>query len=107
MYIHFILYIDIVDKIVSDEYSTTSEDHNNGQLLLQKNEYEKYANKLEELSTTCKITQDYRDVFDDVSGSIFWDQGHIADAGNMIIAERIYEISLPIIQKNHLLHHGI
>ena len=78
----------------------TGTNHNNGQLLLQKNEYEKYANKLEELSTTCKITKDYRDVFDDVSGSIFWDQGHIADAGNMIIAERIYEISLPIIQKN-------
>ena len=82
----------------------TGNNHNNNQLLLQKNQYEKLANKLEELSTTCKITKDLSNAFDDVNGSIFWDQGHTADAGNMIIAEKMYEISLPIIQKNLSTH---
>jgi len=93
-------------SLTQQEYvnALTGVNHNNEQLLLQENQYDKFSSKLEELSTTCKITKDLRDVFDDVKGSIFWDQGHTADAGNMIIAEKIYEISSPIIQKNLAKH---
>ena len=87
----------------------TGNNHNDTQLLLQKNQYDEYANKLKELSS-CTKTKDLRNSFDDISGSIFWDQGHTADAGNMIIAEKMYEISLPIIQKNlptHKIFHDI
>ena len=93
-------------SLTQQEYvnALTGTNHNNGQLLLQKNQYDKFSSKLEDLSTTCKITKDLRDVFDDVKGSIFWDQGHTADAGNMIIAEKIYKISSPIIQKNLAKH---
>jgi len=78
----------------------TGNDHNQTQLLVYKNQYEEYANSLQDLSTTCTVTKDLRNIFDDVSGSIFWDQGHTSDAGNMIVAEKMYEISSPIIQKN-------
>jgi len=81
----------------------TGNNHNGNQLLLQKNQYDEYANKLKELSS-CTKTKDLKNIFDDVSGSIFWDQGHTADAGNMIIAEKMYEISSPIIQKNLSTH---
>ena len=87
----------------------TGNNHNNIQLVLHKNHYDEYANKLKELSA-CTKTKDLRSIFDDVSGSIFWDQGHTADAGNMIIAEKMYEILLPIIQKDlstHKIFHDI
>jgi len=89
-------------ELTHQEYvnALTGNNHNNMQLLLQKNQYEEYANKLQDLLTTCTLTKDLRNVFDDVSGPIFWDQGHASDAGNMIVAEKIYEISLPIVQEN-------
>ena len=35
---------------------------------------------------------DLRDVFDDINGPIYWDQGHVSDTANLILAEKFHEI---------------
>lgn len=93
--------------LTQQEYvnALTGKNHNDTEILLQKNQYEKYADKLKELSTVCTKTEDLRNAFDDVNGSIYWDNGHIVEAGNMIIAERLYKSLIPIIQNENLTNH--
>lgn len=43
---------------------------------------------------------DLRHTFDDVNGQVFFSAVHTGSFGNKIIAEKIYEQSLPIIQKD-------
>jgi len=38
-----------------------------------------------------------RNVFDSHSETIYYDQGHVGDNGNKIIAERMYNDILPLI----------
>ena len=42
------------------------------------------------LQGDCNVI-DLRGIFDDVSGPIYWDQGHISDTGNLILAEKFHE----------------
>ena len=69
------------------------------QLILQKPIYEEYAKKTSAIDGMCKVT-DFRSIFDDVRGGIYWDQGHMLEAGNIIIAENIFDVALPLITKN-------
>ena len=36
----------------------------------------------------------------DMTSGVYYDQGHMTPTGNKIIANKIYEITLPIIEKN-------
>lgn len=63
--------------------------------------YEKYANSLNNLNDTCTNTFDLRITFDNVTTTIFFDGGHIADNGNEMIAEKLYQRSMQLI-KNEL-----
>ena len=71
----------------------------NKQLILQKSIYEEYVKKTSGLDSICNVA-DFRSVFDDVRGGIYWDQGHTLEAGNIILAENIFDIVLPLITKN-------
>ncbi len=62
--------------------------------------YDLYANMLSDLESTCSLTLDLRDTFDDNSESIYFDSGHVGDNGNKIIAERIYKEILPLIKNS-------
>ena len=96
-------------KLTKQEYvnALTGNNHKYDQLLEKKDLYQEYADKLDELSSDCTTTKDFRGIFDDVEGSVFWDQGHTSETGNMIIAEKIYEISLPIIKDSELNNHDM
>jgi len=59
----------------------------------------KYVDTLPEL-TNCTYYADLTHVFDEHEGTIFFDRGHVGDEGNMIIANEIYELVLPIIQES-------
>ena len=48
----------------------------------------------------CTKTFDIRDVFDTETGPIYWDQGHVSDRGNSIVAKSLYNVILPIVLKN-------
>ena len=71
--------------------SFTGEDHNGFQLISAKPTYDYIGQELLSLQGDCNVI-DLRGIFDDVSGPIYWDQGHISDTGNLILAEKFHEI---------------
>jgi len=87
---------------------------NTGQKILSEQEYEsyieienkkitvpypQYIKQLDELKNHCTLTADFRGIFDNIRESIYFDIGHTGPKGNKIIAEKFYQISLPIIIK--------
>ena len=69
------------------------------QLILFKPIYEEYAKKTSELDNICNVV-DFRSIFDDVKGIIYTDQGHTLEAGNIILAENIFDVAQPLITNN-------
>jgi len=58
------------------------------------------AKKLTELESSCTSTNDLRNAFDEIDSEIFWDAGHMGNAGNKIIAQKMFEVILPHIPQN-------
>ena len=79
-----------------DVNSFTGESHNGFQLIAAKSTYDYTGRELLSLQDNCNVV-DLRGTFDDISGPIYWDQGHISDTGNLIIAEKFHEIINEII----------
>ena len=61
---------------------------------------DKLATHLNELDSICNSAHDLRDIMKDMTSGVYYDQGHMTPTGNKIIANKIYEITLPIIEKN-------
>jgi len=59
------------------------------------------AERLKELSKYCH-TSDLTNIFDNITIAIYTDYIHTNDKGNEIIAEKIFELSYPIILENNL-----
>lgn len=59
--------------------------------------YEKYADAAIQLESSCDKTVDLRGAFDSYSNMIYFDGGHTNDLGNEIIAQKMFELSIPII----------
>ena len=78
--------------------SLTGEDHQRFQLITAKPTYDYVGRELLSLQDDCKVI-DLRGIFDDISGPIYWDQAHISDTGNLILAEKFYETANEIIFK--------
>jgi hypothetical protein len=57
------------------------------------------GNSISELEPICDKTSDLRNVFDEIKEPVFYDHGHVNDLGNEIVAKKIYEISIPLINK--------
>jgi hypothetical protein len=55
------------------------------------------AESLDDLKNTCEGTADLRTIFDGISEPLYIDAGHVGDLGNEIVAQKLYEISLPTI----------
>jgi lysophospholipase L1-like esterase len=62
--------------------------------------YEKYGQKLDEMNNVCTKVFDLRNAFDGQNDTIFHDSGHVGDKGNKIIAEKMHEIILSIINED-------
>jgi len=54
-------------------------------------------NAMDELSNECTATADFVDIFDGIDKPIYADLGHVGDFGNQLIAERMYDLIIPII----------
>jgi len=76
--------------------SFTGEDHNGFQLIAAKSTYDYMGRELLSLQDNCNVV-DLRGIFDDINGPIYWDQGHISDTGNLILAEKFHKIVNEII----------
>jgi uncharacterized protein YjbI with pentapeptide repeats len=76
--------------------SLTGEDHYGFQLITAKSTYDYMGREMLSLQDNCNVV-DLRGVFDDITGPIYWDQGHVSDTGNLILAEKFYEITNELI----------
>ena len=62
--------------------------------------YLPYFEQLKKLQTFCTLTANLRNAFDYVKEPIFFDAGHVGPRGNQIIAEKFFQLSLPIVIEN-------
>ena len=69
-------------------YMQTGKDYSNNLLIESLSIYQDYAKNLSEIKS-CTKTFDLRDVFDTESEPIYWDQGHVSDRGNSIVAKSL------------------
>jgi len=61
--------------------------------------YQNFATKINDLEPLCDKTVDLRNIFDNVTESVYFDTNHIHYRYNKMVAERLAELSLPLIQK--------
>ena len=91
------------NKVLTNQelkYAETGEDYTNNPLIESSSIYKNYAKILPEI-TACTKTFDIRNAFDTETGPIYWDQGHVSDKGNSIIAKSLSSTVFSIISKNH------
>ena len=63
----------------------------------RKQQLEKFSNELELLNEHCNYTLDLRYAINNTSETTYYDNVHMNDLGNQIIAKTIYEKILPIV----------
>ena len=81
------------------EYVKAGKSYSKKPLIESLSVYQHYAKNLSEIKT-CAKTIDLSNVFDNETGTIYSDQGHVYDKGNAIVAKALYDAILPIILKN-------
>ena len=82
------------------EYAQGGTDYSNNPLIGSLSVYQDYAKNLSEI-TACTKTFDIRNIFDAEPGPIYWDQGHVSDRGNSIVAKSLSNTIFSIISENH------
>ena len=91
------------DKILTKqelEYAQSGTNYNNNPLIESLSVYQDYAKKISEINT-CTVTFDLRNVFDTETGPIYWDQGHVSDRGNSIVAKSFLNTIFSIVLENY------
>jgi len=61
--------------------------------------YSEYITQLNELENHCSLTADLTGLFDNIQEPIYWDYAHTGIKGNQIIAEKFFQLSLPLVMK--------
>jgi len=87
------------NKILTEqetEYSTLGTNYAGSPLINSISEYEKYTTNLNDLDN-CSSSINLRHIFDDETSPIYWDQGHVSDNGNKIVANAINDEILELI----------
>ena len=81
------------------EYMENGVDYSNKPLINLLPTYEEYQKNLSKLNN-CESSINLRNVFDEEIQPIYWDQGHVSDSGNEIIAKSFYKnLFIPITKK--------
>ena len=75
-------------------------DYNKNPLIESFSTYQDYSNYLQKVMMCTKVV-DLRDVFDAEVGPIYWDEAHVSDKGNSIIAKSLVNTIFPMISENH------
>jgi len=82
------------------EYTQTGEYYNKKSLIESLPVYQNYAKNLLEIKS-CAKTIDLRDVFDDEVEPIYWDEVHVSDLGNAIVAKSFLNTVFSIVSENY------
>jgi len=61
--------------------------------------YPPYITQLTELENHCSLTANLIGLFDNIREPIYWDYAHTGPKGNQIIAEKFFQLSLPLVMK--------
>jgi hypothetical protein len=59
--------------------------------------YSLFARQLDELENSCTKTADFRNVFDNITDDIYFDRVHVNSDANKIVADKIYDLTVSII----------
>jgi len=81
------------------EFAKKGIDYNDNLLINSYEIYDEYSKNLEKLDN-CKMSVNLRDVFDNESSPIYWDQGHVSDKGNNLIAMSLKEKIIQLLPNN-------
>ena len=90
------------NKVLTEQeadYASTGTDYKNNLLVNNLSLYDEIAGKLSMLNS-CTLTVDMRNAFDNYIEPIYWDQGHVSDKGNLVIAELIFKKILILIEED-------
>jgi len=82
------------------EYTQTGEYYNKKSLIESLSVYQNYAKNLLEIKH-CAKTIDLRDVFDDEVEPIYWDEVHVSDRGNFMVAKPLLNTVFSIVSENY------
>ena len=91
------------NKVLTNQelkYAQNGKDYTNNLLIESLSIYQNYAKNLSEV-TTCTKTFDIRNVFDGETRPIYWDQGHVSDNGNSIVAKSLLDTVFSIVSENN------
>lgn len=64
--------------------------------------YLKFIPAVNELKSICSNSMDLTNSFDNNLETIFFDQGHVGDRGNKIMAKELFDLSLPAVMKKSI-----
>ena len=64
--------------------------------------YLKFIPAVNELKSICSNSMDLTNSFDNNLETIFFDQGHVGDRGNKIMAKELFDLSLPVVMKKSI-----
>ena len=81
------------------EYSTLGTNYDDAPLINSLSQYGKYTSNLDDLDN-CTSSINLRSVFDNETSPIYWDQGHVSDKGNNIVAQALYDEISEFLPKN-------
>jgi len=78
----------------------TIQEETSPRYFLDMSQYPAYAEQMKEINNHCSLTADLRGLFDNIKEPIFYDGLHTGYIGNQIIAEKMFELSLPVVMKS-------
>ena len=81
------------------ELSKSGTDYDNNPLIDSFEKYNEYTKNLERLEN-CQTNVNLRSVFDNETSPIYWDQGHVSDKGNNLVASALQEKIKQILPEN-------
>ena len=100
------------DKTLSNQEkinSLTGQDHAGYQLIQARSTYDYLENEMMKFDEHVEknfggicSAHDLRSTYDDVLGPVYWDQGHVLHAGNIIVAEKFFELSMEKIDSSFI-----
>ena len=81
------------------EFVENGKDYDNNLLINSYEKYGEYTKNLEKLDN-CAMTLNLRDIFDNETTPIYWDQGHVSDKGNNLITKSLQEKIIQLLPDN-------
>jgi len=88
------------DKVFSDQEYAINASYSN--ILNQLNNLDSYASQLDEINKHCTATADFRNIFDDIQEPIYYDIVHLGANGNEIVANKLYDLAVPLIDLSEI-----